>query len=261
MPTDLDKLQGAWEVTSLEVDGEKLPATAISGSRIVISGNKFTSTGMGAAYEGRVELQRSKKTKAFDLLFTAGPERGNRNLGIYKLDGERWTICLATRGSERPQKFASTPGSGIALETLRRSRAARKPGKKKASETATASGAATELEGEWAMVSGVFSGDALDKKMVQWCKRVTRGNVTTVTAGPQTFLKANFTLDNLKNPRAIDYNNLGGANAGKSQAGIFELSGEILRICMSAPGQPRPADFFSKSGDGRSYTAWRLVRK
>ena len=42
---------------------------------------------------------------------------------------------------------------------------------------------------------------------------------------------------------------------------ILDLSGDTLRICMAAPGKPRPTDFFSKAGDGRSYTTWRLTKK
>lgn len=34
-----------------------------------------------------------------------------------------------------------------------------------------------------------------------------------------------------------------GTNAGKSQAGIAELNGDTLKICMAALGKPRPADF------------------
>jgi uncharacterized protein (TIGR03067 family) len=74
-------------------------------------------------------------------------------------------------------------------------------------------------------------------------------------------LKAQFTLDTSKDPNAIDYVNLHGGNKGKSQLGIFELSGKELKICISAPGKPRPADFSSKRGDGRNYTSWQLAGK
>ena len=75
---------------------------------------------MGAAYEGRVEIDESAKPKAIDLVFTAGPEKGNRNVGIYKLAGHKWTLCLATRGELRPTKFATIAASGLALQTLER---------------------------------------------------------------------------------------------------------------------------------------------
>ena len=66
--TDLDKLQGSWNITSLEVDGQKMPAPG--GARIVICGERFQSLGMGAVYEGTIELNTRKRPKHFDLLFT-----------------------------------------------------------------------------------------------------------------------------------------------------------------------------------------------
>ena len=273
MPTDLDKLQGTWTVTSLEADGQKLPATVFNGAKIVIKGTKFKSIGMGATYEGSVELDSSTKPKAFDLLFTAGHARGHRNLGIYKLNGDKWTICLTTRGDERPRKFATAAGTGFTLETLERGAVVGKMMKRKsrrasalsnsmaATHDTAVTGLPTDLEGEWAMVSAVFNGVAMDQSMVKWCRRITRGNVTRVVAGPQVFLNASFTLDDSKQPHTIDYINLDGATKGKSQAGIFELNHHELKICISAPGQPRPADFSSKPGDERSYTTWRRVKK
>ena len=274
MPTDLDKLQGTWNVTSLETDGQTMPATVFDKAQIVVEGNKFTSLGMGATYEGTVKLDLASKPKAFDLLFSAGHAKGHRNLGIYKLDGDTWTICLATRGKKRPEKFATAPESGLALETLERGGMPRRSRKRKSQRTSgisdttttaqhgtAAAGPVSELEGEWAMVSAVLNGAAMNQAMVKWCQRITRGNVTRVVAGPQVFVNASFTLDNSRKPHVIDYVNLEGASKGESQAGIFELIGDSLKICMSAPGQPRPADFSSKTGDGRSYTTWRLVKK
>ena len=78
-------------------------------------------------------------------------------------------------------------------------------------------------------------------------------------AGPQVMLKATFTPGHSTKPATIDYVNLAGAAKGKSQSGIYELSGDTLRVCMSAPGGPRPSDFSSKPGDGRSYTVWQRM--
>jgi uncharacterized protein (TIGR03067 family) len=271
---DLDRLQGRWNVVAVEVDGRQMPIAPAGGARIVIDGKRFTSLGMGATYEGTFEVDQARKPKAFDLLVTAGHASGTRNLGIYKLDGDCWTICLATRGTRRPGTFATKPGTGFSLETLERhgigrattkmkSEARRTPGAvstRAPSRHAVPSGPATPLEGEWAMVAGVFSGAAMAANMVTWCTRVTRGNVTTVMAGPKMMLKASFTLDDSTRPATIDYVNLEGTHAGKSQAGIVDLRGDTLRICMSAPGQPRPADFSSTRRDGRSYTTWRRAQ-
>lgn len=263
MPTDLDGLQGTWHVTSVEHDGERMPAAFIAEARVTLDGNRFTSLGMGAPYAGTVVVDESCEPKSLDLLITEGHAAGTRNLGIYQLAGDRWTICLATRGSQRPVRFVSPPASGIALETLERGaspRAASRGKRKRAAPAdVTPMGPATVLEGEWAMVAAVFDGAAMAEETVRWCKRVTRGDVTTVTAGQQVMLRARFSLDDGATPYAIDYVHLAGSNVGTSQAGIAELRGELLRICSAAPGSPRPTDFSSVKGDGRSFTTWRKV--
>jgi uncharacterized protein (TIGR03067 family) len=255
MPTDLEKLQGVWKVTFLEADGRQVPGSTLEGSQVIITKNKFKSVGMGADYTGTVEINEFCKPKTLDLVFSAGPEKGNRNLGIYKFAGSKWMLCLATRGTKRPDKFATVAGSGFALETLERGHSDQKA--KKSPEPVQPSGPPTELEGEWAMVSAVFNGVPMEQSAVKWCKRITRGDITSVVAGPQVFLKARFTLDTSKHPKVIDYMNLEGTSAGKPQAGIFELNDGLLKICVSAPGQNRPNAFSSKPGDGRSYTVWR----
>jgi uncharacterized protein (TIGR03067 family) len=260
MRQDLDLLQGSWTVSTLEVDGQAMPDAMLADARVVVKGDRFTTTGMGAEYKGRLTLNPRVKPAQLDMKFDAGPEKGNTNLGIYELKGDRWRLCLATRGPLRPSKFASIPDSGIALETLVRgdAAAAAKPKPRAAKKPQpTGSGPSTEFEGEWSMLSGVMSGQPMDESSVQWVKRVTRGNVTTVMAGPQTMIKVEFTYDGSKSPGAIDYVNLHGSNKGKSQKGIYELSGDVLKFCVAAPGAERPSEFESVRGDGRTLTVWK----
>src|SRR5260221_13728523 len=117
MNSDLDKLQGTWNIVEFELEGSKLPP---GGAKIVVNGNSFTTVAMGAQYEGTVALDQTAAPKTFDLHFNHGPEQGNTSLGIYELDGDTWTICLGLTGKNRPQKFATEAGSGHALETLTR---------------------------------------------------------------------------------------------------------------------------------------------
>jgi uncharacterized protein (TIGR03067 family) len=262
---DLDRIQGCWTVAALEVDGQTVPDAARSNARVVVEGNRFSNTGMGAVYKGTIEIDPSARPRRLDMLFDAGPEKGNKNLGIYELDGDEWKICLATRGAVRPSSFATTPGSGLALEVLARGEApspavAKKRAPKKAARSSTAApdaAPATELEGEWRMVSCVTDGHPMDRSHVQWVERVTRGAHTTVTAGPQVMMEFDFLSDASKVPRTLDYMNTAGPNQGKSQLGIYEIEGGLLRICVSPPGGKRPTRFQSKSGDGRTLTVWR----
>jgi len=252
MEQDLDRLQGTWTVAALEMDGQTVGP--IGDARIVIEGSRFTSTGMGEEYAGTISLDSSASPARIDMKFDSGPENGNTNLGIYQLDGDSWKICLATRGTKRPTEFASPPDSGIAVETLVRGKAAPKARKAKVEAP---SGPAMVFEGEWQMVSGVMNGVAMDASTVAWVKRVTRGNQTSVIAGPQTMLKVEFTFDPSTLPASIDYLNLHGPSKGKRQQGIYRLEGDVLTVCTAAPGGARPHEFSSAKGDGRSLTVWK----
>jgi uncharacterized protein (TIGR03067 family) len=256
MRDDLKLLQGTWSVTSLEVEGQEMPDSMLADARILIEGNHFTTTGMGAVYEGTLKLDASRRPPQVDMKFDEGPEKGNTNLGIYKLDGDTWKLCLATRGSVRPSKFESTPGSGFALETLTRGkRAAAK--RVQPQQRSSKSAAATEFEGEWKMVSAVMDGNPMEESAVQWVRRVTIGDEITVTAGPQVLMKMTFKHDPSRSPKAIDYVNTKGSNKGKTQLGIYEFDGDLLKICMGAAGSPRPSKFESVRGDGSTFTVWK----
>ena len=106
------------------------------------------------------------------------------------------------------------------------------------------------------MVSGVLNGVPMEESTVQWVRRKTIGDETTIYAGPQVMMKMKFTADSSKSPKTIDYVNTGGSNKGKTQEGIYDLDGKILRVCMAAPGTRRPKEFDSKAGDGRMFTVW-----
>jgi uncharacterized protein (TIGR03067 family) len=254
MKKDLDLLQGTWNIRELEADGQAMPAAMLQSAQIVIQGNRFTSTGMGAVYEGTIELDASANPPHITMNFDAGPEKGNTNPGIYKLDRSKLRICLATRGSVRPSKFAAGPGTGFALETLVRGKApsrAEKPAPKK-----RAGGPKTEFEGEWRMISGVMDGTVMKESDVQWVKRLTSGNEVVIQAGPQTLMKMTFTNDASKSPQTMDYVHIAGAHKGKTQEAIYKLEGSRLTVCAAAPGSSRPKTFESNRGDGRSLTVW-----
>jgi uncharacterized protein (TIGR03067 family) len=120
MKTDIEMLRGVWRVVSLEIDGGTISGAALDGATITIQGDRFTSIGMGAQYGGTIEVDATHNPNTFNMNFKTGPENGNVNLGIYELNGDSWRICLATKGTTRPREFVATPGTGIALEVLKR---------------------------------------------------------------------------------------------------------------------------------------------
>ena len=128
MDEDLQKLQGEWNIVFLEVDGIAPAPNTFAGAKITIEGDRFTTLGMGGIFEGNLAVNSASSPKSLRMAFTAGPEKGNTNHGIYELEGDRLRLCLCVTGGAAPTEFATSPGSGCALETLdRTSRAPTQP--------------------------------------------------------------------------------------------------------------------------------------
>jgi len=244
--SDLDKLQGKWQMIAFEMDGQKIPPGSAS---IVIEGNKFTSLSMGAQYEGTMVVDSTTTPKTFDVKFHKGPHKGETSLGIYKLDGNTWTICIGLAGVKRPARFAATPGSGHALETLTRAVAGAA-----AEQVEPAGEPVAELEGEWFMLSCFQDGKPMDAKICAGARRVFHGNQTTMFVFDQVYMKSRFTANRAAVPTSIDY-------LDTSQLGIYEVDGEGLRTSLAAARHSRPGDFTATPGDGRTVSEWSRRKK
>ncbi len=251
MTADLKNLQGEWTIRELEVDGQ---AFSPLGSKIGITGESFTTNGMGAAFEGVIEVRPRKRPKEFDLVFTKGPETGNRSLGIYELVGDVWRICFTMRGGRRPTAFATTPGSGLALETLMRGAASKTEEGDTGSAVDDALSGGGLLAGEWSLVSCALNGEATEESLLKFGRRVDDGQKVTVSFGPQVVLKASYTTDWGASPHTIDFRLLTG---GRTRLGIFELNGDTLKVCHAAPDEPRPTEYETVRGDDRTLAVWK----
>ena len=272
---ELRALEGEWTFVSLEVDGAAMPGAALANSRILMDGDRFRMESAEAVYEGRFEIDAEAKPATIDIAFVEGPEAGNTALGIFELAGDQLTICLGLVGSDRPAKFKTPKGSGHALERLRRASKARPAnvtgGKKQAAvPSATAAEAVDpsafdapvtpllkKLEGEWAPTQLVRDGEAMNDQWLAFGSRTGTGNEVKVVFGGQTQVHAKVRVDDTVTPAAIDYLGLNGAAKGKVSFGIVEWIGGELRVNMAPPGMPRPADFTSEKGSGRTLSQWR----
>jgi uncharacterized protein (TIGR03067 family) len=250
---DVARLQGAWEFTSLEIDGKAMPQQMLGASKIEIAGNKFTSTTGDTVYKGTFTIDPVKKPKTIDMTFTEGPEKGGIALGIYEIEGDNWKICLTIANKGRPKEFATKLGSGFALETLRRQQAGGAADPVKAE--------LAKLEGEWSMISGEANGQSVPEVMRTQFKRIVKGNETLVTSGDTTFMRATFTIDPAKKPKTIDYTLLEGPNKGAKQLGIYEFDGETLKFCFGSPGKERPTNFTAPADSGRVASVWKREKK
>jgi uncharacterized protein (TIGR03067 family) len=118
---DLKKFDGTWVFTAWDHAGEALPAEARDTAKWTIKGGKYTFEFAGMTEEGTIKLDPSKKPATIDIAITEGQDKGKDQVGIYKIEGETITVCLAAPGAkDRPTEFRSTEENGFILATIKR---------------------------------------------------------------------------------------------------------------------------------------------
>jgi uncharacterized protein (TIGR03067 family) len=249
---DVAKLQGTWTYATLELDGKSLPAELFARSRLEVSGVQFMQTDGKTVHRGTFKLDGTRNPKTIDLTFTDGPEKGNTTLGIYEINGDEWKLCLPLGTQPRPTAFATKAGSGYALQTLKR--------KPPPSPAEIARAELARFEGEWIITSGQNDGKPIPDSELNRFRRIVKADQTTVMNGQHVFMRAKFSLDPHRKPKAIDYTLLQGENKGVKQLGIYEWVEDSVRICFAAPGKDRPTDFRALAGSGHTVGVWKRDR-
>ena len=117
-----------------------------------------------------------------------------------------------------------------------------------------------QLQGDWLPVSLVTNGTQLRKELLAYGSRTQYRNETTVVFGPRTMVHALMRLDESVSPVAIDYLNIGKGPRVIS-LGILDWVGANMRVCMAKAGDPRPTEFSSQAGSGRTLSVWRREKE
>jgi uncharacterized protein (TIGR03067 family) len=118
----LKKLQGKWQVTALEHGGKKSELKDIASLTLEVAKSRFTSRDGGDVKEDAEAtlLDAGAKPAAIDLKITAGSDRDKVVKGVWKLNGDELTMCVAEPGRERPAEFKGAEGTGHTLLVFKR---------------------------------------------------------------------------------------------------------------------------------------------
>ena len=122
-PEDLDKLEGTWAFTSIKSEGMSVPGQNLEDIKFVVVGTRYKQAKLGSIMEeGTLKLDPTKTPGWITLEIASGDNEGKTQVGIYRLDGNMLTLCMAPIGKpERPTEFVSREASKDLLFVLKRS--------------------------------------------------------------------------------------------------------------------------------------------
>lgn len=115
---ELKKFDGTWQLVSATKDGKETPEETVKKIRVIIKDGKHT-------------VQFGDETIAKEIAVTIDPKKnpkttvdmlpdGKTIKGIYKLEGDMLTSCVAEIGKDHPKEFAAKPGTGHTLRVFKR---------------------------------------------------------------------------------------------------------------------------------------------
>jgi uncharacterized protein (TIGR03067 family) len=118
---ELKRHQGTWIATSSTFDGQKAPEEIVRSIKRIVTDDHVVWQRDGKQFAGtKVLLDATKDPNTIDVIPDGGRNRGERILGIYKLDRDTLMICMAAADQPRPKDFKAEKGSGWTLQTFTR---------------------------------------------------------------------------------------------------------------------------------------------
>ena len=107
------------------------------------------------------------------------------------------------------------------------------------------------LSGRWTWVGFEQAGIVAAADQLKGWVMTVKNDHLAIEGPSRARIEADFTLDTTSRPKGIDLAFFSNQTRGKTVAGIYEIRGETLRICIpSALAKGRPKDFAATSANG-----------
>lgn len=114
---ELKALQGTWKAVALEAGGKPLPKEAIPDFTFIIGADgKSTGKMAKSEYSATITVNPQKDPKTIDNLHESGAQKGKKQYGVYKLEGDKWTVCMTRPGvaeGDRPKDFSTKDTTNV----------------------------------------------------------------------------------------------------------------------------------------------------
>jgi len=117
---EIAKWKGTWKAVSMEHDGKLSPPEKLKSIKLTVEGANYHFQNGDFGERGTYKFHPDANPKALDIVVGEGPDKGKVYLVIYKVEGQRLTICLESDNKNRPKEFTGKAGGGCVLEIWER---------------------------------------------------------------------------------------------------------------------------------------------
>ena len=120
-PSDLERMQGRWEIVALVEKGKEAPKTEIETLVVVIDKDTFTTYEKDqAVVKYRIKLDSAKAPKAIDFTHLMGDNKDKTEPGIYVIDNDLFKLVLNEDRKERPTVFEGKETASYSVLVLKK---------------------------------------------------------------------------------------------------------------------------------------------
>lgn len=114
---ELKALEGKWKVVAMEAGGMSFPKESVPDFTFIVAADgKSIGRSPASEYQATITVDPTKSPRTIDNLHESGAQKGKKQYGIYKLDGDKWTVCMTRPGvaeADRPKDFATKDTANV----------------------------------------------------------------------------------------------------------------------------------------------------
>jgi uncharacterized protein (TIGR03067 family) len=118
-----------------------------------------------------------------------------------------------------------------------------------------------KFQGTWTFESSEAGGKKSPADEFKGVTVTFEGDTHTVKKGDEVLQVGRQKIDPSKSPKNIDVTMTEGPSKGAVMFGIYEFSGDTLKVCFDAEGKKRPTEFKSPPGSQVFVNVHKRVKK